>query len=131
DDSSDAEPRHTMVIARRTKTAVSKRDRKLGLAIVLVGRFALVPLVGVVGFTLLKHAMPSVFEQFVEEPILLLVLLVLGSCPPAVNLIMITQSIGILENESAEILMWSYLLAIAVMSLELSAFLWLTHVLTT
>ncbi|KAJ1918056.1 hypothetical protein H4219_002836 [Mycoemilia scoparia] len=121
---------HTMVTARMPKLIICKRDRLIGTIIVMLGRFLVVPLFSIVFFSLLSRLAPSVFQQFVNDPILLLVLFILGSCPPAVNLIMITQSIGLLEDESAEILMWAYLSAIAIMSIEMTGFLWLVRHLT-
>ncbi|KAJ1913978.1 hypothetical protein H4219_004978 [Mycoemilia scoparia] len=115
-----------------TKVIVTKRDRTVGIAIILIGRYLVVPTFAVVCLVLTKYLWPAstILEQFSSDPILLLVLLILSACPPAVNLIMITQSLGMMEQESAEILMWSYLSAIFVLAIEMSGFLWLTRVIT-
>ncbi|KAJ2794577.1 hypothetical protein H4R21_005448, partial [Coemansia helicoidea] len=106
--------------------ALAMREQRRGILLVLVGRFVFVPTVAVVLISTLRIVFPTVVPILAADPIYMLTLLVLSGCPPAINLITVSQATGKFETEAAQILFYGYVLGILVLAVEVSGFLWLT-----
>ncbi|KAJ1720058.1 hypothetical protein LPJ61_006214, partial [Coemansia biformis] len=100
-----------------------------GIVLVLVGRFVFVPTVAVILISTLRILFPAVLPILADDPVYMLTLLILSSCPPAINLITVSQATGKFETEAAQVLFYGYVLGIFVLAVEVSGFLWLTNVL--
>ncbi|ORX88803.1 hypothetical protein K493DRAFT_200370, partial [Basidiobolus meristosporus CBS 931.73] len=60
-----------------------------------------------------------------QDPLFLLTMMVLGSSPTAINLINICQTEGYLEDQTAQLLLYAYVLAAPALTCWVVSFLWL------
>ncbi|KAJ2709174.1 hypothetical protein H4R19_004385, partial [Coemansia spiralis] len=109
---------------------LSARDQHKGVVLVLVGRFVFVPTMAVIVISVLRIWFPTVLPIMAADPVYMLTLLILSGCPPAINLITVSQATGKFETEAAQILFYGYVLGILVLAVEVSGFLWLTSALS-
>ncbi|KAJ1673382.1 hypothetical protein EV182_005344, partial [Spiromyces aspiralis] len=109
-----------------------KRLQYIGVLITLFARFLVVPLVTSLALIVVQTKFPSLAPAILsKDPVLVLTLLLLSACPPAINLITISHVTGMFQDEAAIILFWSYLLGALFMALEISAFLWVVNAIRT
>ncbi|KAJ1674742.1 hypothetical protein EV182_002654, partial [Spiromyces aspiralis] len=104
---------------RRPQPSV-KFIRHAGVAIVMTGRFLVVPVIGGIILILIRLKLPSLVPLLVRDSILLVVILLLSASPTATNLISISQAYNVFIDEMAIILLWSYLLGAVFMTIEIS-----------
>ncbi|KAJ9083761.1 hypothetical protein DSO57_1031444 [Entomophthora muscae] len=90
------------------------------VSLVVVSRFLIVPSLSI---TLLLLARP--YFALGADPVFILVMMILISAPTAINLLMVCQSVNKFEDEMATVLLYSYLLAIPVMTGLVTLFLYL------
>ncbi|OMJ21538.1 putative transporter [Smittium culicis] len=109
-----------------TDSIVLDQDKNKGIFIVLVGRFLVVPVFAVLVLVFLIKYFPNKVTLLSTDPVFLFTLLVLSATPPAINLITVVQSTGLYENDAANLLMWSYLVGIFTISIQVGFFLLLT-----
>lgn len=110
---------------------ISPKEQKLGIVMVLVGRFVFVPTLAVILISSLRIFLPNLLPIMANDPVYILALLILSSTPPAINLITVSQATGKFETEAAQILFYGYILGIFVLAVEVSGYLWLTSVLSS
>ncbi|KAJ2780690.1 hypothetical protein H4R18_003331 [Coemansia javaensis] len=120
---------HTPGAGRALGGELPRREQRRGVALVLLGRFVVVPALAVALITTLRVAFPALLPIMDEDPVYMLTLLILSSTPPAINLITVSQATGKFEAEAAQILFYGYVLGIFVLAVEVSGFLWLTNAL--
>ncbi|KAJ2224746.1 hypothetical protein EV180_003577, partial [Coemansia sp. RSA 518] len=110
--------------------AMSQRQQRRGVILVLTGRFVFVPTLAIILISTLRIVFPALLPIMSQDPVYILTLLILSSTPPAINLITVSQATGKFETEAAQILFYGYILGIFVLAIEVSGFLWLTNVLS-
>ncbi|KAJ1934615.1 hypothetical protein FBU59_005641, partial [Linderina macrospora] len=108
---------------------VPKRTQELGIMLVMMGRFLVVPTLMCLSLFVVHSLMPVLMPLLQQDPVLFLTLALVSATPPAVNLLTMSQKMGIYENEAARILTYCYIMGIFVLSVEVSIFLWLTSLL--
>ncbi|OLY81468.1 putative transporter [Smittium mucronatum] len=105
----------------------SNHDKNKGIAIVLLGRFLVVPTAAILFLICLRSLFPNQVLLLVNDPVFFFTLLVLSATPPAINLITVVQSVGLFEDDAANLLMWSYLVGTVTISFEVGFFMYLTN----
>jgi predicted permease len=63
-----------------------------------------------------------------DDPVFVLVMMILIACPTAINLMQICQTIGKYENDLAVLLFYSYILAIPILTTLVTLFLFIIQV---
>ncbi|KAJ1672819.1 hypothetical protein EV182_006434, partial [Spiromyces aspiralis] len=116
-------------LTRQATTTVENSVQRRGIFLVLVGRFLFVPAVAVCLLTVLRAHFPRLIPLLSEDPVFMLTLLILATTPSAINLTTVAQVTGKFEQESAIILLYSYLLGIPVLSIIFTFYLWLVSTL--
>ncbi|KAK9765324.1 hypothetical protein K7432_006436 [Basidiobolus ranarum] len=86
---------------------------------IVIQRMVLMPLVSI-GVVLLTHK----FFALGSDPVFVMVMMLLGSGPTAVNLMNICQAVGNCEDEMAQLLLYSYLFAAPALALWVVTYLW-------
>ncbi|ORY04224.1 auxin efflux carrier [Basidiobolus meristosporus CBS 931.73] len=86
---------------------------------IVVQRLLVMPMVAI-GVVLLTHKLISLGS----DPVFVLTMMILGSGPTAVNLMNICQALGNYEDEMAELLLYSYLIAAPALTLWVVVYLW-------
>ncbi|ORX66945.1 hypothetical protein DL89DRAFT_61990 [Linderina pennispora] len=112
-----------------SSTDVSKRTQEHGIMLVMMGRFLVVPTLMCLSLFIVHMLFPMLMPLLQQDPVLFLTLALVSATPPAVNLLTMSQKMGLYENESARILTYCYIMGIFVLSVEVSVFLWLTSLL--
>ncbi|OMJ15295.1 putative transporter [Smittium culicis] len=97
-----------------------------GVILVVLGRFILLPLIILCFLILLKKYLSSYLPLLASDPVYFFTLLLVTSTPPAVNIISIAQANGVYEDDSANIMLWSYIIAIVSLSSEIGIYMWVT-----
>ncbi|KAJ1956497.1 hypothetical protein EC988_001319 [Linderina pennispora] len=105
---------------------VPLRAQTHGIALVMAGRFLVVPILTCAVLFGIHAFVPQAMPLLTSDPVLFLTLALVSATPPAVNLLTMSQKVGLYENESARILTHTYISGIFALSLEVSVFLWLT-----
>ncbi|ORX96868.1 auxin efflux carrier [Basidiobolus meristosporus CBS 931.73] len=90
------------------------------LVYVLVVRLLLMPVVAA-GIVMASRHLFSLGD----DPLFLLTMMILGSSPTAINLINICQTEGYLEDQTAQLLLYAYVLAAPALTCWVVGFLWL------
>lgn len=104
---------------------ISLQKCKLGIILVALGRFLVVPaascliLLGILEYT------PWLVPLLRSDPVLFLTLAIVSATPPAINLITVAQQLGLYENEAALVVSSSYAIGMLALSVDVSVFLWL------
>ncbi|ORX91759.1 auxin efflux carrier [Basidiobolus meristosporus CBS 931.73] len=86
---------------------------------IVIQRMLLMPLVAI-GVVLVTHK----FFSLGYDPVFVMVMMLLGSGPTAVNLMNICQAVGNYEDEMAQLLLYSYLFAAPALALWVVVYLW-------
>ncbi|KAI0234099.1 hypothetical protein L0F63_000532 [Massospora cicadina] len=95
------------------------------VSLVILSRFAIVPAMAI---NLLLLARP--YFALGDDPVFMLMMMILISTPTAITLLMVCQSVNKFEDEMAMILLYSYILAIPVMTGLVALFLYLIKSIT-
>ncbi|KAK9721493.1 hypothetical protein K7432_003374 [Basidiobolus ranarum] len=93
---------------------------KRSIMYVLAVRLLMMPLVAA-GIVMATRRLFSLGE----DPLFLLTMMILGSSPTAINLINICQTEGYLEDQTAQLLLYAYVLAAPALTCWVVGFLWL------
>lgn len=90
------------------------------VSMVLISRFVIVPTIAISFLLAVRNEFP-----LGDDPTFILVMMILISAPTAINLLQICQSVDKFEDEMSMLLLYSYLLAIPVMTGLVTFFLYL------
>ncbi|OMJ25779.1 putative transporter [Smittium culicis] len=112
-----------------TDTAKPELYPQKGVIVVVLGRFIFMPVITLCFLILLKKYLSNHIPLLANDPVYFFTLLLVASTPPAVNIISIAQANGIYENDSANIMLWSYIIAIVSLSSEIGIYMWVTDIL--
>ncbi|KAJ1920123.1 hypothetical protein H4219_001496 [Mycoemilia scoparia] len=110
---------------RGSRSSSNEHLQRVGVLVVMMGRCLIVPAISSLALITLKAKFPHIAPMLSEDPILLVVLLLLSACPPAINIVGVSQATGKFQDEAAVILFWSYILGTAFLAAWISGFLWL------
>ncbi|KAK9721792.1 hypothetical protein K7432_003152 [Basidiobolus ranarum] len=94
-------------------------EYKKVISAIVIQRMLLMPII-VISVVLLTHG----FFSLGSDPAFVLVMMLLGSGPTAVNLMSICQAVGSYEKEMAQLLFYSYLFAAPALTLWVVVYLW-------
>ncbi|PVV02775.1 hypothetical protein BB560_002764 [Smittium megazygosporum] len=103
---------------------LTKREERLGIIVVLTGRYLFVPFGSLGVLLLFKDFARSVMRLLADDPVYYFTLLLICSAPPAINLITLVQSAGKYEHQTGRILMYSYVIGMLTISAEVAFFMW-------
>jgi predicted permease len=90
---------------------------------VIFSRFVLTPIIVISALLLVRP-----YFALGDDPVFVLVMMILIACPTAINLMQICQTIGKYENDLAVLLFYSYILAIPILTTLVTLFLFIIQV---
>ncbi|KAJ2493449.1 hypothetical protein IWW37_000538 [Coemansia sp. RSA 2050] len=104
---------------------ITERELKLGVVLVLVGRFLVAPVFTCGALLAIYNYAPWLAPLLRGDPALFLTLAIASATPPAISLLTVAQKLGMYESEAASILSWAYAIGVVALAIEVSIFLWL------
>ncbi|PVV02772.1 hypothetical protein BB560_002767 [Smittium megazygosporum] len=103
---------------------LTKREERLGIIVVLTGRYLFVPICSLGVLLVCKNYLRSAFKLVANDPVYFFTILLICSAPPAINLINLAQFVKRFENQIAKILLYSYIIGMLTISAEVAFFMW-------
>ncbi|KAJ2537591.1 hypothetical protein EV175_006677, partial [Coemansia sp. RSA 1933] len=116
-------------VASAEEYQVSEKEQNKGIMLVVLGRFAVVPVCCCAILFAIHSFAPWMVPLLRTDRMLFLTLAIVSATPPALNLLTVAQSLKMYEGESARILSYSYIVGMLVLSVEVSVFLYLASLL--
>ncbi|KAJ2337860.1 hypothetical protein GGF43_007013, partial [Coemansia sp. RSA 2618] len=98
--------------------ATTAAEQTRGMALVLLGRFLIVPAMGCAVLLGIYAFAPGLVPLLHSDPVLFLTLAIVLATPPANNLLTVAQKMGLYEAEAAAILSCAYVVGVPAMSVE-------------
>ncbi|PIA16987.1 hypothetical protein COEREDRAFT_23742, partial [Coemansia reversa NRRL 1564] len=95
-------------VRRVPRPVASASDKKRGVALVLTGRFLIVPLFSCGALLGIYMLVPWLVPLLRSDPVSFLTLSIVSATPPALNLLTVAQTLDVFEADAAMILSYAY-----------------------